>query len=179
VLIHGGNRGSELISELYLPQSNTFRETLDKPIESRIFHAASLTRANTVLLAGGYPGQAEQFNPATETFAHAGGCPNPGLGISESALFPTLTLLPGAGSRIAYIGGYVDTVGLVSGATQVWDPKGSGNTGSFTAMLFSMDVPRAGHTVTTLADGRYLVAGGLGTDGIENERRLTIFAPEL
>jgi N-acetylneuraminic acid mutarotase len=179
VLLAGGNRAGDVVAELFLPLTNTFRATLNSPNDSRIFHAAVVTRAGTVLLAGGYAGQAEQFIPTTETFVHAGGCPDPGLGLSESAIYPTLTLLPGIGGRIAYIGGYVDTAGLVSGAVQVWDPKASANAGSFSAMLFTMDVPRAAHTVTTLADGRFLIAGGFGTEGAENERRLTILAPEL
>ncbi len=182
VLLAGGTRVGVRTDELYVPATDSFVTTFP-PLEERIFHAACLTRNGTVLLAGGGPGQAEQFDPASMTFSAAGSCPPFGLPVTTAPYFASLTLIPGGG-RIALIGGLVpggaeDGSDIVLDQVQLWDPGGGGGVGAFNPMLFDLKVPRAAHTVNQLPDGSFLIMGGLGTDGISNERSVTIFKPSL
>ena len=66
---------------------------------------------------------------------------------------------------------------LAGAQVQVWDFHAAGGYGAFFPMLFDMDVNRAAHTVTPLGDGRFFIAGGLGTGLGNNESRTTIFLP--
>jgi hypothetical protein len=168
------------VNELYEPGTGTFTPT-GPPTEHRIFHAACLTKIGSVLLAGGGPARAEQFFPSTGGHADAGSCAASGLPEIVGPFHASLTLVPGGG-RVVLVGGLVPGVGgggsdLVLDQVQVWDPASSGGTGGFYQMLFDLKVPRAAHTVTPLPNGGHLLAGGLGTDGVANERRLTIFLP--
>jgi hypothetical protein len=180
VLLVGGVRFGDLIAEVFRPSSNTSVRTAGDPLFHRIFHAAEVTGSGTVLLAGGGPGQGEQYNPSTGRFTSAGGSAPFGLPVSESASWPTLTRLDG--ERVLYMGGlsFGGAPGngdLVLQELQIWGPDGGGGNGAFQPMLFDMDVPRAAHTITTLADGRYLIVGGFGTVGNVNESRSTILDP--
>ena len=180
VLLTGGTPNLIRQDELYNPATGTFLPT-QQPTEWRVFHAACLTKAGDVLIAGGGPGRAEVYDVNSNSFREAGFCPPFQLPVTSSPDFATLTLIPGGG-RIAMIGGLVyggssDGSDLVLDQVQVWDPAGNSGAGAFYPMLFDMDVPRAAHTVTPMASGGFLIIGGLGTDGIQNERRVTIFQP--
>jgi hypothetical protein len=182
VLLAGGTRPGVLVDEVYVPSTDSFIPTFP-PLEERIFHAACLTRAGTVLLAGGGPARAEQFDPSNLGFSDAGSCPPRGLPVVTAPYYASLTLIPGGG-RIVLIGGFVpggssDGSDLVLDQVQVWDPGGGGGVGAFNPMLFDLKVPRAAHTVNQLPSGSFLILGGFGTDGLSNERSVTIFTPSL
>ncbi len=180
VLLAGGASALALVNEVYQPASGTFAAT-SPPGEYRIFHAACLTKSGSVLLAGGGPGRAERYDPSLDSYREAGFCPPFQLPVSTSPDYATLTLIPGGG-RIALIGGLVYEGGgpgidLVLDQVQIWDPAGNAGEGAFYPMLFDLMVPRAAHTVNPMPDGGFLIIGGFGTDGLENERSVTIFRP--
>ena len=175
VLIAGGGAAGDLAAEIYSPLTGAFTFPINGPLEYRIFHGAALTKNGTVLLAGGGPAQAEQYDPNSDAFVPSGSCPPFGLSSTESPSFATLTTIPGG--RVALIGGFVPGASLVLDQVQLWTAGGLNGTGAFYPMLFDLVVPRAGHTITTLGDGRFLLVGGLGTLGVTNERRSTIFLP--
>jgi hypothetical protein len=179
VFLAGGTRLGVQRDEFYLPATDGFVEA-GIPPEERRFHAACLTRAGTVLLAGGGPARASQFVPATGAYLEAGSCPPFGLPESSGPLHASLSPLPGG--RIALVGGLVPGGGgggfdLVLDQVQLWDPGSLGGNPVFYPMLFTLDRPRAGHTVSLLPDGSFLIAGGLGTSGSSNETVVTIFRP--
>src|SRR5258706_1445309 len=113
VLIVGGNRAGIRTSELYVSATDSFQAT-GLPSVERTFHAACLTKSGTVLIAGGGPGLAEQYDPSSNAFTPAGTCPPVGLPVVTSPLFASLTLVPGGG-RIALLGG-LEIGGGVCGA---------------------------------------------------------------
>ena len=176
VLIAGGGAAGDISAEIYNPTTGAFTLPVNGPLEYRIFHAAALTKNGTVLLAGGGPAQAEQYDPNGDSFVPSGSCPPFGLPTAESPSFATLTAIPGFG-RVAMIGGFVPGSNIVLDQVQLWTAGGLNGTGAFYPMLFDLDVPRAGHTITSLGDGRYLLVGGLGTLGVTNEKRSTLFLP--
>ena len=175
VLLAGGGAAFDPGAEIYDPATDSFALPNSGPLEYRIFHGATLTKNGTVLLAGGGPAQAEQYDPVSGSFVASGSCPPFGLASAEAPSFATLTAIPGG--RVALIGGFVPSEGLVLDQVQLWAAGGLNGTGAFYPMLFDLEVPRAGHTITTLSDGRFLLVGGLGTLGAVNERRSTIFLP--
>jgi hypothetical protein len=180
ILVAGGGAGSDKSAEIFVPATGTFVLPQGQPLERRIFHAAALTRTGTVLLAGGGPAQAEQYDPAQDAFLPAGSNPVYGLATTDSPLFLTLTPIPG--KRIVQIGGFAADgagpgLGLVLDQVQVWAATGLSATGAFYRMFFDLAVPRAAHTVTPLSDGRFLVVGGFGTTENTHEKRTTIFMP--
>ncbi len=183
ILIVGGVGGAVKAAELYDPATGTFSRTPGDPLEHRISHAAATTAGGGVLLGGGGPSRAELYDPAKGTFAGAGSCTPVRVGTGDSPLYATLTPIPGEG-RVVLLGGLSVGGGtgggdIVLDQVQVWsDLVGSGSF-AFFPMFFSLDVPRAAHTVTPLGGGRYLVVGGFGIDGAENERRTTLFVPSL
>lgn len=180
VLLAGGERLQQPVAELYVPATGTFRETLGKPRESRLFHAAAVVRQGSVLLAGGGPPEAERFDLPAETFTVSGSSPPFGLPVSESPWYPSLTTISGGRSALLgglSLGGAGGGGNLVLSQIQLWDSRGGGGQGAFYPMIFTMEVPRAAHTVTPLGDGRFLVAGGLGTEGPTNERRTSVLLP--
>jgi hypothetical protein len=183
ILFAGGDATISPTAEIYTPVAGTLLPAPSLPNYYRIFHAAALTKSGTVLLAGGGPAPSEQYDPATGTFVPAGSLSPVALQTSNSPDFATLT--PISEGRIALLGGLAyggngDGSDVVLAQLQVWHASGGGGFGGFFPMQFTMEVPRAAHTVTPLGDGRYLVAGGFGTGAPSegNERRLTILAPE-
>jgi len=180
VLLAGGGAGGDTSAEIYVPATGTFVLPKGLPSQRRIFHAAALTGQDTVLLAGGGPPPAEQYDPGLDSFLPAGSSPPYGQKTSESPLYGTLT--PVTLHRVIAIGGFVSDafspgLGLVSDQVDVWVAGGLNGTGAFYRMGFDLEVPRAAHTVTPLGGGRFLIAGGLGTEGTTHEKRTTIFDP--
>ncbi|HEU4395380.1 MAG TPA: kelch repeat-containing protein [Planctomycetota bacterium] len=175
VLIAGGGAAGDPSAEIYNPVTGAFSYPNSGPLEYRIFHAAALTKNGTVLLAGGGPPQAEQYDPNSDAFVPSGSCPPFGLSATDSPSFATLTTI--SGGRVAMIGGFVPGASLVLDQVQLWTAGGLNGTGAFYPMLFDLVVPRAGHTITKLGDGRFILVGGFGTTGVTNEKRSTILLP--
>jgi len=180
VLLAGGESSLGTAAEVWDPPAGRFRRTLGDPLHHRRFHAAASVRLGAVLLAGGGPPEAERFDPFAETFSGAGTCPPIGITATDSPTYATLTPLPG--SRVLLlgglsIGGLGAGVDLVLSQVQLWDARSGGGYGAFFPMTFFVEPPRAAHTATELPDGRTLVAGGLGTNFAQSERRTTLLAP--
>jgi hypothetical protein len=101
------------------------------------------------LVVGGLSLTAEEFDPATSTYANAGTSPMP-------AGFETPSALMGNGKLLYAGGGYPTPTGQVA----IYDPTprtwSSGN---------PLAIARFHHTVTALANGRVLVAGGKNAAG--------------
>jgi N-acetylneuraminic acid mutarotase len=126
---------------------------------SRYQHSATLLNNGTVLIAGGvncasagsctYLNSAELYNPNTGTITYTGG----GLAVARSA--PAALLGNG---KVLVAGGYnCDANGNCASlkSAEVYDP----NSNSFSS-AGDMTIDRYGHTMTPLANGKVLIAGG-------------------
>lgn len=166
VLAAGGGVGTIPLAaaELFDPASATWQTTGDL-VQGRRGHQATLLDDGRVLVAGGIAdGQllatAELYDPASGQWSQSGDMKRPRLGHS-------LTVLPDG--RVLAVGGTTLEGAEGSGGAQTVRPDGSAeifdpSSGSWTEAA-TMDDARFEHTATLLADGRVLVAGGLGLDG--------------
>ena len=154
VLIAGGNThdSSEfpLQAELYDATAHTFSPTAGAMAVGRHFHQATLLDSGKVLITGGanndgVVGEAELYDPDTDTFQPAG----------QLAIPRTLH----TATRLSN-GDVVMTGGTLGGASWVAGVETySIATGQF-ALSGELILPRAQHTATLLAGDKILVAGG-------------------
>src|SRR5581483_2449620 len=139
-------------AELYDPATGTFTAT-GSLNEARLNHSALLLPNGKVLIVGGQHSDfccvqtAELYDPTTGTFAPTSNMPNGGLSRFDSppALLTNGTVLQVGGDGAA---------GLLS-SSDIFDPA----TGLFSpgpALLSGVSF----HTMTTLTDGKVLIAGG-------------------
>ncbi len=163
VLIAGGgvpNSGvgpQTTSAELYDPATGIFTPT-GSLHEPRTRHNALLLANGQVLIVGGERTDfavvltAELYDPVTGTFANTNNMPNGGQGrwFSPPALLPNGTVLR--------VGGFSLTGSLSS--SEIFDPS----TGLFSPGP-SLPVGLYGATLTTLADGKVLIAGGTDDNG--------------
>jgi hypothetical protein len=125
---------------------------------SRYQHSATLLDNGSILVAGGvncpsagsctYLNTAELYNPSSGTFTYTGS-----LATARSA--PAILLGNG---KVLVAGGYsCDTSGNCASlsSTEIFDPSA----GSFSS-VGNMTTDRYGHTLTLLANGKVLIAGG-------------------
>ncbi|MGH9794063.1 MAG: Kelch repeat-containing protein [Candidatus Acidiferrales bacterium] len=166
VLVTGGmNPGGEFdrTAEIYNPATGSFTRVGDMSIAGgRGEHSASLLGDGRVLIAGGLEGDntffgsaqtAEIYDPATQSFSPAGDMP------IQAAFHTASVLLDGT---VLVAGGWGSNV--ITGSTCPGAGTGiatfgpASNTFSAGPNLAS---PRAGHTATTLNDGRVLITGGV------------------
>lgn len=165
VLVAGGGIGAIPVAatELFDPTSGTWRAA-GPMVEARRGHQAVVLGDGRVLVAGGVSAgrplaSAELYEPARETWTATGS-------MGAARLGHSLTLL--ADGRVLAAGGTsLDAGGAAAGeavtpvdTTEVFDPT----TGRWTPGAV-MTAARFDHTATRLADGRVLVAGGLGATG--------------
>jgi hypothetical protein len=123
---------------------------------ARYDHTATLLADGKVLIVGGRVGSstplgsAELYNPATGQFTPTNGS------LSVARFAHGAALLPGGDVLIA--GGFADGSGTGSMPMERY----SAATGTFTPIpaLGALEIPRLFPSVTALADGRVLVAGG-------------------
>ena len=146
-------------AELYDPLTLSFAET-GLVIYPRSSQTATLLPNGKVLLAGGFAtggsanNSAELYDPITGTFALASDMSAPRAG-------QTATLLPSG--LVLITGGIGHTGGPASFSAEIYDP----NTGVFKPTGETMWAPRYGHSATLLANGKVLIAGGLGRDYLD------------
>jgi hypothetical protein len=166
VLVAGGYEGTShgtplATAEIYKPKSGRFVETgsMDTPRRNA---TATRLRDGTVLIAGGYNGEAvnspEVFNPQSGTFSPADAMTTP-------RRYPSATLLPGGAVLMA--GGFATAYGDPLRSSErfvpsTWSsPKG---TGEFVE-AGSMHTARGRHTATKASPNTILIAGGY--DGVK------------
>jgi len=169
-----GSSGGETLSsaDLYDPSTDTYAPT-GPMAQPRALHTATrLADGRVLIVGGGVTGSGssatpsvetlpppEIYDPATGTFAPAGG------NTTIARLFSTATLLPDG--KVLIAGGMTapapaegaspdpDATGSPTTVAELFDPA----TGTFTA-TGSMTMPRIWHTATALPDGRVLFVGG-------------------
>lgn len=165
VLVAGGYEGTSqgtplATAEIYKPKAGRFVETGSMETARRNA-TATLLRDGTVLVAGGYNGEAvnspELFNPKSNSFS-------PAAEMSTPRRYPTASLLPGGAVLIA--GGFASASGDVLSSSErfVRSPWSwlSGSGGFVEAG--SMQVARGRHTATQVNRKTILMAGGY--DGV-------------
>jgi hypothetical protein len=130
-------------------------------VEARQTHTATPLPDGRVLVVGGHDtdpvfalASAGVWDPATASFV-------PAASLREARGFHTATLLPD--DRVLVVGGIDGFVksGVCLATGEVWDPE----TASFGPAGSLVD-GRGVHTATTLPDGRVLIVGGLGAEGV-------------
>lgn len=169
VLVAGGGdrcRTAFSSAELYDPASGTwsFTGSLTTPRE---YHAAVLLRSGKVLVLGGNGGgplfaslsSAEIYDPATGTWSPTGSMNVGRMTGCSNFVQPFAVLL--ADGRVLAAGG-VTGAGLCGGAatasSEIYDPA----TETWT-LTGSMNDVRVAHTISLLATGQVLAAGGTGS----------------
>jgi len=165
VLIAGGSDASgaaKASAELYDPSTGIFTATPGSMTAARASHTATLLQSGKVLIAGGdvffynSKGQslasAEIFDPSTGMFTATGSMTVPRESHTATLLSSGKVLITG-GSDGTY--GYTPTITFYA-SSETFDPS----TGQFTAAGM-MTTQRLWQTVSLLASGKVLVAGGL------------------
>jgi hypothetical protein len=159
VLVAGGSFLAS--AELYDPNLGLFTPTGSMG-NARSSHTATLLGNGKVLIVGGTVGiltatvaSAELYDPATGLFASTGS-------LAVSRYSHTATLLPSG--KVLIAGGGHQT-GLLGGdstiaSAELYDPS----SGKFSP-TGGMGLARSWHTATLLANGKVLIAGGLGASG--------------
>lgn len=161
VLVAGGYEGTSqgtplATAEIYKPKTGRFEETGSMGTPRRNATATRL-RDGTVLIAGGYNGEAvnspELFNPRTGSFSPTGE-------MSTSRRYPTANLLPGGAVLIT--GGFATAEGDPLNSSERYVPRRwSWITGAGRFIQSgAMHQARGRHTATKVNNKAILVAGG-------------------
>jgi hypothetical protein len=155
VLVMGGISSTTIpaSAEIYRPTTGTFSGT-GSLATGRVGDTATLLADGTVLVTGGANGtttlaSAEIYHPATGTFSPTGS-------LTTARVYQTATLL--TDGTVLVVGGLVSSqftlVGTL-GSAEIYYPA----TGTFSP-TGGLVTSRGDYTVTVLADGKVLVAGG-------------------
>jgi N-acetylneuraminic acid mutarotase len=122
----------------------------------RVKHTATLLRSGNVLIVGGVDhtnhalASAEVYDPSKNQWRPAGSMATARLEHTATLLSNGKVLVAGGFDAPPFPSNSLASAELFDPATSTWSPAAR------------MLQPRAGHTATTLADGRVLVVGGLG-----------------
>jgi hypothetical protein len=161
VLVVGGDNGSgaTLTAEIYDPSSDSW-SAAGNLATARSGHTASLLKDGRVLIAGGANSggpvsSLEVFDPAANAFSSAGTLQTGRSGHAAAVLQSGRVLIAG-GTGVGQDGNPVTLKSV-----EIFDPE----TGSVSSAA-SLGSARAGHSATTLLDGKVLVMGG--NDGAQD-----------
>lgn len=145
-----GGLPSTTVAEEYDPSSRSFVATTGSPSGAYTFPSTASLADGKVLLVGAVAGgpsstedvrRAEVYDPSSRTFELLAAPPP-----ASASSFVVPTLLPSG-----------DVLFLSNGHESVFRPA----TGTFTERVGGLGQSKSGHTVTLLASGRVLIAGGL------------------
>ncbi len=170
VLVAGGNSGSASVAsaEIYDPATGQFTAT-GSMASPRQGHAAVALASGKVLVAGGciagtgdctsYLATAEIYDPATGAFTATG---------SLSGARTDFASAPLPDGRVLVAGGFRREAGtsVFLASAELFDPAAAGGAGAFAA-TGNMAASRRYPAFASLQDGRVLVVGGVGVNGIE------------
>ena len=165
VLTGGRNQNASLVSgEIFHTAYLTIRY-LNTPLhQSRDGHDATVVAGGNALLTGGGTRIVERYVPpavsGNQSLSTEVDLPPARTEHSASALADGRVLLCGGTN------GIVDSGALVSLATATVFDKDSTPASRFSATAGTLIAARRHHSATTLADGRVVLAGGLGTGGV-------------
>lgn len=157
VLVTGGQGQSPLASvEIFRTQPEEQFTAAASMQSARAGHGCTLLADGRVLAAGGGGNGIEIYEPSLDTWT-----------------FVESTVPRGAGTfALRLIDGRILITGGSSAKLEVYD-SGSGE---LTLLAGNLQVAREKHTVTLLRDGRVLIAGGVGAEGVLASAE--IFDPE-
>jgi hypothetical protein len=163
VLIAGGvaNSGPLASAELYDPATGTFTFTGSMNV-ARTQHTATLLNNGKVLVAGGENStsgdlaSAELYDPTTGTFTLTGS-------MTDARTKHTATLLNNGTVLVAGGVNYPNNAFTILASTELYNPT----TGTFTP-TGSLNTVRYEHTLTSLNNGKALVAGGFINNGLSS-----------
>jgi len=154
VLIAGGTDASFATvasAELYDPKTGKFSPTGSMTAARNGAIATTLTDGRVLIAGGltdsGYVASAELYDPHAGTFSATGSMRGPGSDLEAFAL---------PDGRVMILGRFDHDRNLLS--AEMYDPS----SGTFTAGASGSSAPRYGDSETLLADGRVLIAGGMG-----------------
>jgi hypothetical protein len=171
VLIAGGVDSSDFVlgfAEIFDPANGKFSNTT--PVR-RYYHTATLLKDARVLITGGSDGNflmasAQLYDPANGTLSATGSLASKLWHATANLLGDGRVLIAG-GKTPGDCGGTTDECGPTTALAEIYDP----GTGTFLSSV-NMNVSRAGHTATTLQDGRVLITGGVTPDGTTDSAEL-------
>lgn len=172
VLITGGlpqGGSSAATAEIFDPDRETFVATSSPSLGFRQLHTATKLSSGAVFLADGGNPRMEVYDPTTDRFFEAGGASFARRTSSTASLLP--------GDRVLIVGGF-DQRGdetLILESMDLYLPALAGGVGRVVRPDVVLPEARAGHTATSVADGRVLFIGGYAPDGGENLRSAFIF----
>lgn len=175
VLIAGGvdQNGNILnTAEIFDPATGSFTAVVNNMTDPRAFHTATLLNDGTVLVAGGARSNEGTTSNTADLFDPSTGFFSPALGtMNSSGAGRTATLLNDGTVLIA--GGAAGSGGQVSAiaSAEIYNPPSR----TFAAVGATLNVSRALHTATLLADNTVLLAGGQnGTYIMPQKNQFTI-----
>ncbi|MEP6990913.1 MAG: kelch repeat-containing protein [bacterium] len=177
ILIVGGSSpaGQSLQSAELFDLINSWVVPGGQPVAARAEHTATVLPGGKVLIVGGALAgtplaTAELYDPATNTFTATGSMTYGRFGHSASVLPNGTVLVCGGMSTDSLVPGGTG----ITFTTEIYDPT----TGAFTLQPQPnrLQVNRAFHTVTALANGKMLFAGGLSV-GIQATNKAELYDP--
>jgi len=144
-------------AEVFDPATETFTVSAAVDNRERGLHATAQLPDGSVLVLGGETEATVSVASVVQFMGDSGGMSR----VLADLLRPR-TLVEGAVSRdgrVFLFGGEVGPGNVTTETAEAYSPATGG------APIASMSHPRVGHTTTLLPGGRFLIAGGEGTDG--------------